>query len=143
MAALNEAERTLELLSAFGADSRNWPISERHLAQNRHAGNENAWRAAEALDAQMAIFSVTALPNGLAERIMAVAPKKPVTLFNRIQLPILTEWRAVTATVVLACVFGVGVGTAQAHRINDQQTADLVLTTSLNSAFDSADDSGA
>lgn len=143
MTTLNEAERTLELLAAYGADSRNWPPSERHLAQNRHAENENAWHAAELLDAEMRTLSVGALPAGLADRILAAAPQKPISFFDLVRWPIMTEWRAVTASVALSCLFGVGVGTAQAHRINDQQTADLVLTTSLDSAFDSADDGGA
>jgi|GEM_PF-2937253 len=139
----NDADRTLELLAAFGAESRNWPASERHLAQNRHSGNENEWQAAELLDAQMAGFSVSAMPADLAERVLAAAPKRALSLLSLVRWPMVSEWRAVTATVALACLFGVGVGTAQAHRINDQQTADLVLTTSLDSAFDSSDESGA
>lgn len=130
-------ERLIEILAAYGATSRNWPVDERFEAEallNDHPDRfADALTEAQLMDTQLGALPAVDLPNGLIESILEAAPieesRSQTVPFGfsrkRIQL-----WASGFATACLALGLALGYS-IPAENGFDYDPSEAVLTYAL------------
>lgn len=139
-------QRFAELVDAYGADARRWPLAERAAAQALVAADP----AAAALQQQAAMLDamldadVAAPASHTARRaLMAALPARGPALATRWQelLALLGGWRIALPALAVALVAGVNIGATVGTGVLSSSTdASAAVGTAIDS--EAPDDSG-